>query len=152
LALAPALLVATALTPTTAHAAEFDKASCRVHAVLAQKDGNGTIPKNLGFLKEELSSPAFSAFKSFRLLGTEDFNLAKGKVSARKLASGHAMELSLLSADKKIIHLDVKLGSASGRSLVDTSYGIRPDGLVLFAAGHAKGSVIFAVQCHGKKS
>jgi len=150
-ALVPAMLVATALTPTTAQAAEFDKASCRVHAVLAQTEGDGKIPANLSFLQEELSSPAFAAFKSFRLLGSDDFDLLKGTPQTRKLASGHPMELSLASANDKMVRLHVKLGSASGRSLVDTSYGIKPDGFVLFAAGHAKGSVIFAVQCHGKK-
>jgi hypothetical protein len=150
-AFAPAALVATALAPTTASAADFDKASCRVHAVLAQKEGDGKIPANLSFLKEELESPAFAAFKSFRLLGSEDFKLMKDKPLTKKLASGHPMELNLRSASDKMVRLHVKLGSSGGRSLVDTSYGIKPDGFVLFAAGHSKGSVIFAVQCHGTK-
>ena len=149
--MAPAMLVATALAPTTAHAADFDKANCRVHAVLAQTEGDGKIPSNLGFLSEELSSPAFAAFKSFRLLGSEDFKLLKDQPSTKKLASGHPMELNLLTANESMVRLHVKLGSAGGKSLVNTSYGIKPNGFVLFAAGHPKGSVIFAVQCHGTK-
>ena len=90
------------------------------------------------------------AYKSFRLLGSEDFKLLKDEAKTQKLASGHSMELSLLNANDKMVRLHVKLGSARGKSLVDTSYGIKPDGFVLFAAGHPKGSVIFAVQCHGK--
>lgn len=149
--IAPALaFAATTTTSTTAHAANFEKASCQVHAVLAKNEGDGGIPKNLAFLATELGSPAFGAFKTFVLLGTKSFSLDKGKAQTQTLASGHPISLALRSADDKQIKLHVKLGQASGKTLVDTDYTVKPNGFVLFAASHKQGSVIFAVQCHGK--
>jgi hypothetical protein len=155
-ALAPALALtsglATTLTPGLAHAGKkVDKAACQVHAVLAKHDGDGTIPADLEFMKEELSSPAFAAFKSFRLLGTTKLQLKLGETTQAKLASGHAFGLRLLDGDHERLKLHAKLGSLSGeRSLLDADYTIKSDGFLLLAAAHTEGSVIVAVQCHGK--
>lgn len=151
LSLAPLMAAGVvASTSSVAQAAEFSKASCQVHAILANREGEGGVPENLAFLKAELTNPAFAAFKSFVLLGTHRFALSKGKETTQKLASGHTMALAMRAADEKNVKLHVRLGQASGKSLVDTDYTIKPNGFVLFATNHAKGSVVFAVQCHGK--
>lgn len=150
-ALAPALAFgATTLSSSQAEAAKFEKASCQVHAVLAKSDGEGGVPENLSFLADELNSPMFGGYKSFVLLGTHKFILSKAKTVTKQLASGHPMSLALLSADESQVRLHVKLGQASGKSLIDTEYAVKPAGFVLFAASHKEGGVIFAVQCHGK--
>ena len=54
-ALMPALALGlTSLSASEAQAANYEGANCQVHAVLANKDGDGVLPESLKFLAAEL--------------------------------------------------------------------------------------------------
>jgi len=153
LALAPAAAFGVAALSSPAPAeADVSKAQCRVNAVLASKQGDGKIPENLQFLKKELSSDQFAAFKSFRLLDAKADKLTANKAASQKLKSGHKVGLKLLggSKDRPKVHVSVNR-DGNDKALVSTDYTIKSAGFLLLAGfKHPDGKVIFAIQCKGE--
>ena len=79
------------------------------------------------------------------------WSAAKGLAAFLRVAENGADVGIALDGDGDRLKLHAKLGSLSGeRSLLDADYTIKSDGFLLLAAAHTEGSVIVAVQCHGK--
>lgn len=133
------------LAPAQADAAVSD-ATCRIHAVEATETGDGTIPKDLGFLKDQLEAPEFARYKSFRLLESKDFKLTLNTVVEERFKSGHSVKLSLLGGDKDKLELSTDL-MRSGTSLVNMNFSMRSNQIVLIPVRRSDSMVIFAYQC-----
>ena len=149
-AVAGAVLVA----PMAAHAAKPAKQGvCKVHAVLASKEGDGTIPKNLQFMKEWLTDEPYDRYKSFHLLGEKKVEVALEKPAKAKFKTGHKMKLSLLGGDEKKLKLHLDLTYRDGeKSLVAMDYSIEDNGLFFVQGGEHKsgevtGRIFWAIQC-----
>lgn len=166
--LVPAAALATvASVSTTAHAApaktveapksgpssQVDKAVCKVHAVLASKEGDGKIPKNLEFMKEWLTDEPYDRYKSFHLLGSKKVELKVTKPKSAEFKTGHKMKLSLLSGDEKSLRLHLDLTHRDGKkNLVAMDYSIEDNGLFFVQGGEHKsgevtGRIFWAIQC-----
>lgn len=154
--LAPAAMFgAVAAAAPTAHAApaKAKKAVCKVHAVLASKEGDGTIPKNLEFMKEWLTDEPYDRYKSFHLLGTKKADIVLGKATETEFKTGHKMQLSLLGGDEKKLKLHLALTHADGKkNLVAMDYSIEDNGLFFVQGGEKEwnevtGRVFWAIQC-----
>jgi hypothetical protein len=155
--LAPAFaLGATYFGPEGAAQAAGAKANCRVHAVLASKEGDGKIPKQLEFLRETLEDDQFGVYKSFHLVDKKMLKLDGPAPASAKFASGHQVGLALLDNDEKLkLHLELT-GRDGTTNLVKTDYSIEDNGLFMIAAGAFKqgevaGKLFFAIQCASKK-
>ena len=149
---APAMLAAVTLTPNVAHA-DAKTASCRVNAVLARKVDDGQrIPKDLAFMAKELESDEFAAYKSFKLLDAEDYQLSVGKKLERGLKSGHRVGLVLLGGDEKRPKFNITIQKpGSKKPLLSTDYGIRNNGIMIVGGlKHEDGRLLFAIQCRSK--
>ncbi len=154
-ALVPALAFGSVMTAAeTAHAAKpAKKGVCKVHAVLASKDGDGTIPKNLEFMKEWLTDEPYDRYKSFHLLGEKKVDVALGKPAKAKFKTGHKMELSLLGGDEHKLKLHLDLTYRDGKkSQVGMDYSIEDNGLFFVQGGEHKsgeisGRIFWAIQC-----
>ena len=154
LAAAGASALVVAATPALAQAGDEAKsASCRVNAVLARKDGAGGIPTELNFLKKELSSDQFAAYKSFKLLDAKDYGLKLEKLESKSVDSGHKVGLKLLGGELARPRVQVVVeGKNRDRPLVSADYTIKSNGFLLLAGfKHPDGKIIFAIQCKGKK-
>jgi hypothetical protein len=119
---------------------------CRIHAVEARQDGDGTIPADLQFLADQLQAPEFARYKGFVLLDTKDFKLELGKVVDQKFKSGHNLELSLIGGeqDKLELHTNLKRGS---KSLVDVNFVVGSNQIMLIPVRRGDQAIIFAYQC-----
>ena len=151
--LAPtAALAAVATLPVTAHA-EVKKARCDVHAVLAAKDGDGSIPANLKFLEARLREDDFAAYKSFKLVEKKSAKATLEKAAEFAFSSGNRLTLGLLGSEDTRLKLRASLFSSDGeKKLLSTDYSI-VDGGVLMLGGveytekDVTGKLFFAVQC-----
>ncbi|HRI07930.1 MAG TPA: hypothetical protein PKW35_08940 [Nannocystaceae bacterium] len=144
LALGSALVVA----PGEARA-EISSADCQIHAVLATKNGDGTIPDDLGFLAEQLRDDQFAAFKGFRLLESKSLQLKIGSSGIASMRSGHQIQLALLGSELSKLKLHATL-QAGDKTLVDTDYKIENGGILLIGGvRHPDGKIFFAIQCRG---
>ncbi|NVB42128.1 hypothetical protein G6O69_30170 [Pseudenhygromyxa sp. WMMC2535] len=143
----PAVLVAGAvsLSAGTAQAA-LTKAACRVDAIEASPEGDGTIPAELSFLADQLQAPEFGRYKSFKHIGRHDFTLELSKVVEHKFKSGHTVELSLLGGEKDKLELRTDL-ARNGTSLVNMSFSLRAKQVMLIPVRRGDSAVIFAYQC-----
>jgi hypothetical protein len=144
----PALLGGvTLLNPSVVEAA-VTEATCRIHAVEARQDGDGTIPANLEFLADQLQAPEFARYKGFVLLDAKDFKLELGKVVDQKFKSGHNLQLSLIGGelDKLELHTNLMRGS---KSLVDMTFVVGSNQIVLIPVRRGDQTIIFAYQCKG---
>lgn len=159
-----AALAAVASVSTVAHAApgktpskkvssNAEKAVCKVHAVLASKEGDGKIPKNLEFMKEWLTDEPYDRYKSFHLLGSKKVELKVSKATATEFKTGHKMKLSLLGGDEKKLRLHLDLTHRDGKkNLVAMDYSIEDNGLFFVQGGEHKsgevtGRIFWAIQC-----
>lgn len=159
--LVPAVaLAAVATVSTAAHAApaktvspSAEKAVCKVHAVLASKEGDGKIPKNLEFMKEWLIDEPYDRYKSFQLLGSKKIELKVSKATATEFKTGHKMKLSLLGGDEKKLKLRLELTHRDGKkNLVAMDYSIEDNGLFFVQgseheSGEVTGRIFWAIQC-----
>jgi hypothetical protein len=132
------------LAPAIADAAE--QATCRIHAVEASQEGDGTIPQDLQFLGDQLQAPEFARYKGFRLLDAKDFQLELGTVVDQKFKSGHNVKLSLLgSRDGKLdFHTELL---RSGTSLIDMDFSVKDGQIMLIPVRRGEQAIIFAYQC-----
>ncbi len=156
--LAPAIaFAAVAGVATAAQAAAPSKAAkgvCKVHAVLASKEGDGTIPKNLEFMKEWLTDEPFDRYKSFHLLGSKKVDIALGKSPETAFKTGHKMKLSLLGGDETKLKLHLELTHQDRKeSLFSMDYSIQDNGLFFVQSdgehksGEVSGRIFWAIQC-----
>lgn len=151
--LAPvAALSAVVAVPVAAEAA-VAKANCQVHAVLLSKDGDGTIPAELEFMKSTLQNDEFAAYKGFHLLERKSLKLSADAKAESTFASGHRVGLTLLGGDEARLKLHLDLSSRDAtKSLLSTDYSIEDNGLLMIGAGaHSdetrSGKLFFAIQC-----
>jgi hypothetical protein len=136
------------LDPAEARA-EVTSATCEVHAVLAMKSGDGTIPADLDFLAAQLRDDQFAAFKSFRLLETKSLKLKLGETEGASMKTGHNLKLRLLGAEASKLQFHAVLASGE-KVLVDTDYKIESNGILLIGGvRHPDGKVFFAIRCRG---
>lgn len=141
----PALLGgALVLAPAIADAAE--QATCRIHAVEASQTGDGTIPKDLEFLRDQLQAPEFARYKGFRLLDAKDFQLEVGTVVDQKFKSGHNVKLSLLGNEDGKLEFHTEL-MRSGSSLINMDFTVKDGQLMLIPVRRGEQAIIFAYQC-----
>ena len=142
----PALLVGavTFLSPSIAEAA--NKAACRIHAVEATKEGDGTIPENLAFMADQLRAPMFAGYKGFTMIMALDYKLELQQVVDQKFKSGHNVELTLLGEkDGKLeLHTKLKRGSTT---LVDMDFGVGNNQIMLIPVQRGDSAIIYAFQC-----
>ena len=142
----PAVLAggAALLSPTVAQAG-VTAASCRIHAVEASPEGDGSIPQDLQFLSEQLQAPEFARYKGFRLVETKDYKLELGKEVDQKFKSGHNVKLSLLGGDDKLeLRTELLRG---GQSVVKMDMLLRFAQVVLIPVRRGDQAIIFAYQC-----
>jgi hypothetical protein len=151
--LAPAAALGTVAVSESVAQAAVKKARCDVHAVLASKEGDGTIPANLEFLEAQLKADDFAAYRSFHLVEKQSAKATLQKAAEFKFKSGNQLSLSLLGADDKKLKLHATLKSRDGESsLLSTDYSIVDGGVLMLGAGDFKhkdvsGRLFFAVQC-----
>jgi len=141
------------VSPTANAAPKAEKAVCKVHAVLASKEGDGKIPKNLEFMKEWLTDEPYDRYKSFHLLGSKKADIKLGKATETDFKTGHKMKLSLLGGDEKKLKLHLDLTHRDGKkNLVAMDYSIEDNGLFFVQGGEHKagevtGRIFWAIQC-----
>lgn len=153
--LAPVTAFSVAFAPAAAEAA-VSKASCQATAVLLSKEGDGTIPPELAFMKSTLQNDEFAAYKGFHLLERKAVKLTADTKADSSFSSGHKLGLTLLGGDEKRLKLHADLTGRDGtKSLVSLEYSIENDGLFMIGAGSysngpRSGKLFFAIQCGAK--
>ncbi len=155
--LAPVLASSTAFAAAPVADAAVTKASCQLHSVLLSKDGDGTIPKELEFLRSTFETDEFAAYKGFHLLERKTMKLALDAKSDTSFKTGHKLGLTLLGGDDKRIKLHAELSSRDGsKTLMSTDYAIDNSGVLMIGAGSysddkRSGKAFFAISCSGAK-
>jgi hypothetical protein len=156
-------VLATVLVPVSAFAgvaslsavadAAVTKASCQVSAVLLKKEGDGTVPPELEFLKSTLANEEFGLYKGYELIERKTLKLALDTKSDTTFATGNRIGLTLLGGDETRLKLHLNLSSRDGKkSLIETDYSIDNDGQLMIGAGaysdeKRSGKLFFAIQC-----
>lgn len=135
----------TLLSPGVAHA-NVTAASCRIHAVEATPEGDGTIPEDLQFLAEQLRAPEFAYYKGFRLLEVKDYKLELNTVVDQKFKSGHNVKLTLLGGEQERLDLRTEL-MRGGTSVVKMDISMKVAQVVLIPVRRGDQMTIFAYQC-----
>ncbi|MEM7158951.1 MAG: hypothetical protein AAF799_39300 [Myxococcota bacterium] len=150
----PAAALATVAVPTAAHAAE--EADCQLTAVHALKKGDGTIPKSLDFLADQLKDDEFAAYKSFKLIERKALKLKRDTASEARFSTGNRIGLTLLGNEGSRLKLHADIRSRNGETkLLAADYSIANGGVLLVRAGELEhdgetGKLFFAIQCSGK--
>lgn len=129
--------------------------TCQTYAVLASEDGDGTIPKNLEFMREWLTDEPCDRYGSFQLIDAQAVGLELGGRASIVFETGHRMRLELRGVDKDILefHLEIVRARAAGdRRLVSVDYSIENGQmLLLHAGGHTlgetSGRIFLAARC-----
>lgn len=153
--LVPVSAFAGVFSLATAADAAVTKASCQVNAVLLKKEGDGTIPPELEFLKPTLETEEFENYKGYELIERKALKLALDTKSEATFTIGHRVGLTLLGGDAARLKLHADLSSRDGtKSLLSTDYSINNNGLLMIGAGaysdeKRSGKLFFAIQCGG---
>ncbi len=155
--LAPAMAFGGAFLGTSTDAQAAPKSgTCQAYAVLASKEGDGTIPKNLEFMKEWLTDEPYDRYKSFHLIDKKTFKLELGKEASTKFKTGHSMRLKLLGGESKALKYHLHLTHADGKKkLVSMDYSIENNGLMFVqggehTSGEISGKILWATHCTHK--
>lgn len=148
--LVPVLAGGVALFSSSVADASVTTASCRITAIEATLEGDGTIPPELEFVSDQLKK-GFAQYRGIRLLDVKDYKLEAGSAVDNKFKSGHNVKLTLLSAsdkDKNKIELEAEV-ERSGTSVVKLVLGMKLGGLMLIPVTRSSGdqTTIFALQC-----
>lgn len=124
-------------------------ATCRVMSILAKKEGDGTIPKNLSALESQLRSDQFAAYKSFELVEQKSTAVNDAQDTSLAMKIGYAVKLKLLAATGPRLKLHLSLTSkGASKPLLDADYSVQTDGVLLVVAGQREGGrALFAFQC-----
>jgi hypothetical protein len=156
-----ASILATAFVPVTvlsvassAYAAEAAKeAQCNVHAVLAVKEGDGTIPADLKFLEAQLRDDQFAVYKKFVLLETKSAKVALDKAAKLEFTSGNSLTLGLVGSDDTRLKLKLELSNRdNSKSLLNAAVSATDAAAIIIDAdaytqGGTAGKLLFAIQC-----
>jgi hypothetical protein len=147
LLMGPAVLAGgvTLLSPSLAEAS-VTAASCRIHAIEATVEGDGTIPSELEFMADQLKGGAFAQFRGFRLLEVKDYKLAVGTAVDQKFKSGHNVKLSLLGGEQDKLELQTEI-LRGGTSVFKLDWAMKVAGLMLIPVSRGDQTTIFAYQC-----
>lgn len=154
--LAPLAATSVIAAPSVADAA-VTKANCQVHSVLLSKEGDGTIPADLEFLRSTLATDEFEWVHGFFLLERKTLKLKLDTQAETTFKTGNKLGLTLLGVDEQRINLQAKLSSRDGsKQLLDTKYGIESGGFLMISAGSysdetRSGKAFFAISCAGAK-
>lgn len=153
-ALAPAMVLGGTFFGLSGDAVAAPKAgNCQVYEVLASKEGDGKIPKNLEFMKDWLTDEPYDRYKAFRLIDKKSFKIKLGEESGVKFKTGHKMKLKLLGGDEKQLKYHLFLTQADGKKkLVGMDYSIEDNGLFFVQGGEHTfegkvGKVLWATHC-----
>ncbi|TPV92278.1 MAG: hypothetical protein B7733_26535 [Myxococcales bacterium FL481] len=146
---------AVAAADGTVHAAPAAKpapknqATCRVMSILAKKEGDGSVPKNLAALEAQLRSDQFAAFKSFRLIEEKAMRVNDAADTSLAMKMGYEVRLRLLAAPARRLKLHLGLTSkGAAKPLLDADYSVAEGGVLLVVAGQRDGGrALFAFQC-----
>ena len=132
------------LSPSIADAG-VTSASCRIHAIEATLEGDGTIPAELEFMAEQLKK-GFAQYRGIRLLEAKDYKLEAGTAVDNKFKSGHNVKLTLLGGDKDKLELQTEI-QRGGTSVFKLEWAMKVAALVLLPVSRGDQTTIFAVQC-----
>lgn len=143
----PAVLASavTLLSPAVANA-DVTAASCRIHAIEATLEGDGTIPAELEFMADQLKTGAFAQFKGIRLMESQDYKLAVGTAVDKKFKSGHNVKLGLLGGEQDKLELQTEI-LRGGTSVFKLDWAMKIAGLMLIPVSRGDQTIIFAFQC-----
>lgn len=143
----PAVLASgvTLLSPATAQAS-VTAASCRIHAIEASVEGDGTIPPELAFMADQLKAGAFAQFRGIRLLEVQDYKLELGKAVDKKFKSGHNVKLNLVGGERDKLELQTEI-LRGGSSVFKLDWAMKSAGLMLIPVSRGDQTTIFAYQC-----
>jgi hypothetical protein len=154
MALVPAFAIVSPFAASPASAASaVQKSDCQIHAVLASREGDGKVPKNLEFLRETLDDDAFAAYKGFHLIDKKTMKVALDKATESAFKSGHKLRLTLLGGDDGRLKFRADLTGRDGKTtLIGTDYSIEDNGLLMiqagrYTSGEITGKLFFAIQC-----
>lgn len=141
----PAFAAGWALLDPAVAEASVTTAQCRIYAVEARAEGDGSIPAELSFLADHLKVAPFSAYKSFRLIQFLDYKLEVGTVVDKKFKSGHNVRLELRGGDNGKLELHTQL-MRNKKSLVSVDFSLQKQ-VMLIPVSRGDQTVIFAYQC-----
>jgi len=106
----------------------------------------GNLPPDLRFLERQLSTPPFTAWKSFRLLSRTDLQMSQDEPKQMLLVTGHKLQLVFLGLEGKKLRLRLTIGP----KVLDVTYRINPRGTFLqIGLPYEKGTLIVATTCNG---
>jgi hypothetical protein len=155
--LVPTLAAASVMAAPAVASAAVSKANCQMHAVLLSKEGDGTIPKELEFLRSTFATDGFAIYQGFFLLERKTVKLTLDTKADTSFRTGHRVGLTLLGGDDKRIKLHADLSSRDGsKSLLSTGYEIDDAGVLMISAGsytddERSGKAFFAISCSAAK-
>ena len=155
--LAPTIAATAVLAAPGVADAAVSKANCQVHSVLLSKEGDGTIPKDLEFLRSTFATDEFAWAKGFFLLERKTLKLKLDTPSDTTFKTGNKLGLTLLGGGDKRIKLHAELSSRDGsKVLLATDYEIDDNGSLMISAGNysddtRSGKAFFAISCAGAK-
>jgi hypothetical protein len=155
--LVPTLAATSVLAAPSVARAAVSKANCQMHAVLLSKDGDGTIPKELAFLRSTFETDEFAAYKGFFLLERKTAKLALDTKAETSFKSGHRLGLTLRGGTEQRLKLHADLSSRDGsKALLSTGYEIDDAGVLMISAGSysdekRSGKAFFAISCSAAK-
>ena len=148
--LVPAMFAAGLVVAVPAQVqAAAKRASCRIHAVHVEKEGDGTIPADLKFIEDQLKDDQFAAYKGFRLLDTRTLKLELNKPKTASMKTAHRVKLAFLGSEQRRLKLHATLlARGSDKELVSTEYAIEDNGVLMIGGSkHGGGRLFFAIQC-----
>lgn len=155
--LAPTLAATAVLAAPGVADAAVAKANCQVHSVLLSKEGDGTIPADLEFLRSTFATDEFAWVRGFILLERKTLKLKLDTRSDTTFKTGNKLGLTLLGGDEKRVNLHAELSSRDGtKQLLATDYGIESGGFLMISAGNysdesRSGKAFFAISCASAK-
>lgn len=143
----PAVLASgiTLLSPSIAEAG-VTTASCRIHAIEASLEGDGTIPPELEFMADQLKAGAFAQFRGIRLIESKDYKLELGVAADKKFKSGHNVKLNLVGGESDKLELQTEI-LRGGTSVFKLDWAMKSAGLMLIPVSRGDQTTIFAYQC-----
>jgi hypothetical protein len=130
-------------------AAAAPGAECRVHAIKLEREGSGTIPAELNFIRAQLESDIFAAYKSYELVDAKSMTLKLGEVQTGRLKTGHTLELEFKGQEAGKLKLGLSLLQGQ-KKLLGTTYRVAPSFPAMVGnVRYQGGKLVFAVQCKG---
>ena len=127
------------------------KALCVFKTVQALPDGDGTMDPAINMLREDLKRPPFTAWKTFKMLGRQEQELAEGATANYSTPDGRTASLTYsghsVREGKHAIRVVFDIHGA-GKSNAHTTLTLDEGGhFVVAGHKHQGGILIYAVSC-----